>query len=533
MSRMAVMLKSDRVRALLAVAAFAGIALAAMAPGIVTYPPTRDSGVFLYAGQRVLQGDIPYRDFWDHKGPLVYYIDALGLLLGGGSMTGVWTLEFVALVAAAALGFLSMRSSLGDVPAFLAGAISLVSLAFVLGRGNFTEEYALPFQFLILLLFERAVRSSRPGAPLFGLGLAAGACFLLRPNCLALPAAAIVCLTAKGVRERKVLDGVRQSGAVVGGAVLIVGLAGLFLVWHSAIDEAVDAVFRYNLVYISHSLEDRVDAVLDGLSFVAPSGIGVFGILAWGLAVRQGTEPRGRGTVPAAVTMAVVALPLELLLTAVAGRSYDHYYISWLPALAVLNGYFLQRVLAREAAQGSEGSRARLAWIVGYVIVCGLLPGRRLAPQILRVVKGDRDPEPAMVAVIKRWLDDDDFLLMWGAESSYNFILGRPSPSRFVYLWPLYTCGYTTTSLAEEFRDRVLETRPIIVDASWTNARVPPLDPTRREAWLETASPCLDLAPLREVLRFVDTNYEMVEDLEFEFTRWSVYRPLGRSEAAP
>jgi hypothetical protein len=40
--------------------------------------PSRDSGVFLYVGWRLLQGDIPYRDIWDHKPPLIYFVDALG-----------------------------------------------------------------------------------------------------------------------------------------------------------------------------------------------------------------------------------------------------------------------------------------------------------------------------------------------------------------------------------------------------------------------------------------------------------------------
>jgi uncharacterized membrane protein len=31
--------------------------------------PARDSGVFLYIGWRMLHGDIPYLDVWDHKPP--------------------------------------------------------------------------------------------------------------------------------------------------------------------------------------------------------------------------------------------------------------------------------------------------------------------------------------------------------------------------------------------------------------------------------------------------------------------------------
>ena len=39
--------------------------------------PGKDSGVFLYIGDRILNGEIPYRDVWDHKPPAIYYFDLI------------------------------------------------------------------------------------------------------------------------------------------------------------------------------------------------------------------------------------------------------------------------------------------------------------------------------------------------------------------------------------------------------------------------------------------------------------------------
>lgn len=56
------------------------------------YEPGRDGGVFLYIGKQILQGKLLYVDVWDTKGPMIYYINALGLLLGKFSRWGygVW-----------------------------------------------------------------------------------------------------------------------------------------------------------------------------------------------------------------------------------------------------------------------------------------------------------------------------------------------------------------------------------------------------------------------------------------------------------
>ena len=40
--------------------------------------PARDGGFFLYAGSQIVDGKIPYVDFWDSKGPAIFFINALG-----------------------------------------------------------------------------------------------------------------------------------------------------------------------------------------------------------------------------------------------------------------------------------------------------------------------------------------------------------------------------------------------------------------------------------------------------------------------
>ena len=61
-------------------------------------PPAEDSSVFLYIGKRMLEGKLPYRDLFDHKGPILYLIEVLGLRLSPHSTNGVWMLEVLNLL---------------------------------------------------------------------------------------------------------------------------------------------------------------------------------------------------------------------------------------------------------------------------------------------------------------------------------------------------------------------------------------------------------------------------------------------------
>ena len=98
---------------------------------------------------------VPYIDVWDHKPPLIYFIDALSLLITPASLFGIFIIQviipnhqqyFVVFPAS------EVHSHRIDV------AINLCFQCFCLqfsGGGNLTGFYALPFQLLMLLLLSR------------------------------------------------------------------------------------------------------------------------------------------------------------------------------------------------------------------------------------------------------------------------------------------------------------------------------------------------------------------------------------------
>jgi 4-amino-4-deoxy-L-arabinose transferase-like glycosyltransferase len=122
-----------------------------------------DSGVFLYAGWRMLNGEIPYRDFWDHKPPMIYLINAAGLAIGRNSRWGVWLLECCAILIAAWIGLSIGKKLFGSSPAILSMFLWLGTLVFVIQGGNFTTEYTLPLQFFALwLVYDIGERDPSP-----------------------------------------------------------------------------------------------------------------------------------------------------------------------------------------------------------------------------------------------------------------------------------------------------------------------------------------------------------------------------------
>lgn len=140
----------------------------------------RDSGVFLYAGWRILNGEIPYRDFWDHKPPVIFYINALGQLITNHSRWGVWLLEFLIVCLAAYIGFRLIRKLLGPYPAVFSLFLWLLTLAFIIEGGNLTTEYVLVMQFTALWLIYDADKSEYPNWRWFLVGILGGLAFFTK-----------------------------------------------------------------------------------------------------------------------------------------------------------------------------------------------------------------------------------------------------------------------------------------------------------------------------------------------------------------
>ena len=110
-----------------------------------------DVYVFQYVGKVVLNGSMPYRDTFDHKGPLLYIVNALGLMINPDY--GLWILEYIGLCIS--FFFLYRSASL-----FTNVSASLLTLLVVSGAmfryyagGKFQEEYALPFICVSLYIY--------------------------------------------------------------------------------------------------------------------------------------------------------------------------------------------------------------------------------------------------------------------------------------------------------------------------------------------------------------------------------------------
>jgi len=120
-----------------------------------------DSGIFQEMGLVIVNGGTPYVDVFDHKGPVLFFIQALGLWIN--EYWGIFCLQCLSLFVTAFIWYKTiLLFKKSELLAIICIVISLVFLFGYYQRGNLCEEWSLPFISLSIFLLVKNLRASLP-----------------------------------------------------------------------------------------------------------------------------------------------------------------------------------------------------------------------------------------------------------------------------------------------------------------------------------------------------------------------------------
>jgi hypothetical protein len=108
-----------------------------------------DKEIFRYTGLAILRGQVPYRDFFDHKPPMIFFINSAGILLGGP--WGLWLINTLLALLATLLLFRLCRQYRLPYPWLLPLLFNLMLRDRLISLGiNMTREYT---TFFLIIFF--------------------------------------------------------------------------------------------------------------------------------------------------------------------------------------------------------------------------------------------------------------------------------------------------------------------------------------------------------------------------------------------
>ncbi len=456
--------------------------------------PMRDSAVFQYIGQQMLAGHVPYRDIWDHKPPLIYFINAVGVFLSPGSAWGIWWLQYVAVLAAASLGFVVLQRIFTKRIAIICSFLWLCCFALIVNGGNYTEEFALPLQFLLYSLF-LAWKKGQNRLVLFWMGIDGALLLSLRPNSGALFGTLLILLLYQAWQANKIRYFLSILWPVIIGGLLVVVPLMSFFAWQHALPAMYDQLIRYNLAYSHPTLFTRL--VFGLFSIPLLFFLYLFGIPGWLQAGKLLLRSKSRLPTPLynLLLLSAIAFPVELFANGAIGFVYNHYYISLLPSLTFLAGYGLASV------KKTAGVRTYLPWLI--LVLSAVFTLQSVYFQ-LQTARQDDTYCMELASHIQQQTQASDTVLVWGGAVQLNIASGRNSPSTFIYHYPLTTPGYMRPSLqAAILRDITTNQPRLIID---THEGVLSFTPTVGIANTQ-------LVPdLRAIMAYIHMHYMVIYD---------------------
>ncbi len=474
--------------------------------------PSRDSGVFLYVGWRILSGDIPYRDVWDHKPPLIYLVDALGLVLSPQSLAGVWFLQFIFLFLTIFFLYKSLDESLGTVPAIVGMVILTSGLLNILDQGNVTEEYALIFQALGFWLIVRAQKKNYPLQTTFWIGVCGGLAFYFKQTTVGIWIAYALFLLWIRISQKK--SPLADLFSLSAGIVLLSIVFALLFASQHALNDYWSEAFLYNFAYIGkhEGIRRLIPVFIKGFLFMSQGAVLYLAILGWlagGIYIFQLRKQLFQNIQPV-ILLALVDLPLEVGLITISGRSLLHYYLTPLPVMAVLSGglVYLLCVSLKKIPFLLSPRTGNTISVLTLLVVLFLQENQILNYHDYIEREAENSYAPVINYVIEHTQQNDRVLII-GAESVVNFLARREAPTRYVYQYPLQLLG--SRVMFEEYFQQILDNKPVlIIDAPGSNQ----LDENLYKP-LQVRS-----AKVRDGVQYLIKNYQPVAT----YGEWVIYR---------
>lgn len=209
-----------------------------------------DSSVFKTVVLMMEKGYMPYKDSFDHKGPLIYALNWLGNRIS--QYKGIWVIEFLFLTATFTLMYKISRLKSG-VSSSILSVLTAGSLLFqYFEGGNFTEEYAMMFISMSLYIFlDYLLNNKITKIRLMLCGFGLGATLLLRANMISVWV--VFCLLILGQTLQK-KDWNKLKGFICWFMIGLCICVGPILIWLAANDALLscwESYIVFNRAYTS------------------------------------------------------------------------------------------------------------------------------------------------------------------------------------------------------------------------------------------------------------------------------------------
>lgn len=418
-----------------------------------------DQSVFKTISMLISRGYMPYRDSFDHKGPMIYIINVLGDLIS--SYRGIWVVELLFLSLTFFVLYKLARLKCGVFMAFASLMYSYVNLSYYYGTGNLVEEYALLFIAISLYIFcDYFVNDKITVFRLIMSGWCFGVVLLLRENMISVWGVFCVAVAVKKCKEKQYVDIARYIGWFLLGAFIIVVPVVLWLGLGGALPEFWNQYVMFNFEYSACSFTAKW-----GSLFFFSNNTGVLLAVLCSIYLAKNSDRFFWESY-------IIFIVVNMILLSFSGRIYDHYNLLTIPMIVFpLAGVF------HEIEQIDSKYRIIGFGIVTYMAICSAIPiimhNTEWASNVYNQRNIDKVSEDVNIVcdIIERYTEEDDPIVVYGNWNIIYIKSNRIPASKYSYQDPIMG---VSDKIHDDFWNEMYAKKPkcVVVQAGRMNSEM-------------------------------------------------------------
>ena len=291
-----------------------------------------DSDIFVMLGKLTKDGMVPYKEFFDHKGPFIILVEYLAFLLPNYKV-GLFVIELLFIAATLMAEYNIFKLYFNENKSCIFTIVSLFVLNIYYQGGNFTEEYCLPFLMWSTFFFVKySNRKNKKNVEhnlgyAFFYGITFTVCALTRIT-NALPLCAIILVLFVYVLFEKRYDIILKNILWFALGILVsITPFVIYFIAKGALKDAIYATFIFNFRYAKASTNEKylLKEQIKTIVYLIP----IFTVFLVSCFKKNKLKTKNILSI-CMVVMSVFAIALQI-----SGQPYRHYLIIWLPLLCI------------------------------------------------------------------------------------------------------------------------------------------------------------------------------------------------------
>ncbi len=409
-----------------------------------------DSSVFRFFGMMMSKGYTPYLDLFDHKGPIIYLINFLGVIINKNY--GIWLIEIVFLFFSFYFIYKISKLKNNSFCSLAVVLLSIVNLFNYFEGGNLVEEYAILFIMVSLYIFIDYFLNNKINNIRI---IICGACFacvcLLRINMI--PCWIVFCIAVliKCIMNKEFKQLFNYILNFVIGILIIVVPIFIWLISKGAFTSFIQDYFMFNISYSStHTNVEKWNVFFNftnNIVMIISIFVNIYAIIN-----------ENKKTIYVSNLCFII---LSLIMVSLSGINFNHYGMILIPTYVLPLTYFINLLYDKE-----NKSIATIMLI--YILSSVALPTWISLIQKIGPLYGNRCNNINNISsdvlqikdLIEKNSNINDKITVFGNWDYIYYISNRESASKYSYQFPI---GWVDSNIMKEYFNELNANNPKII----------------------------------------------------------------------